>query len=166
LPTPYSVFQPDQEYPPPVRLRFPVRGGAASTTTALGVNHLRRLVLPAETASWPVRLPPVRGRRLLAPPRWESTTFADSLFPLVRPDLSCPGNPVSRSLRGSRSTGRASVPEPARKPILASWEPSERSRGCSTAFLGSAHLLAAHLRRGSCQCGTEVLLGACRSTPP
>ena len=36
--------------PSPVRLRLSVRGGAASTTAAFGVNHLRRLSLPAHSS--------------------------------------------------------------------------------------------------------------------
>ena len=39
--TSYFVFQFARELPPPLRLCFPVRGGAASTTAASGVNRLR-----------------------------------------------------------------------------------------------------------------------------
>ena len=42
LPTPYSDFQFGQEHSPPLRFGFPVRGGAASTTTAWRVNPLLR----------------------------------------------------------------------------------------------------------------------------
>jgi len=46
------------------------------------VNSLRRLSLPLRPGLSPVRLRRFEGRRLLPPPRWESTSLADFLFRL------------------------------------------------------------------------------------
>jgi hypothetical protein len=47
---------------PPLRPRLPVRGGAASTTAASGVNTILRLRLPADTAWCARRSAASRGR--------------------------------------------------------------------------------------------------------
>jgi hypothetical protein len=89
LPTPYSVFQPDQENPPPLRLRLPVRGA-----------------------------------RLLPPPRLESTRFFDSIFPMDRP-----GERGARPLREFHpaNTGDRSSPISAAELSIR----SARRRRCS-----------------------------------
>ncbi len=74
--------------------------------SASRVNSLRRLSLPLRPGVWPVRLHRFEGRRLLPPPRWESTSLADFLFPL---SLLSAGASVASATSPFRPRGAAST---------------------------------------------------------
>jgi hypothetical protein len=93
---PYSLFQPDQEHPPPVRFRLPFEGA-----------------------------------RLLSPPRWESTRFFASLFPLVLPGaratrMSQQGRGIYLATGGLAQLGIASLRVPPRSNSVLFHLPSSR----------------------------------------
>jgi hypothetical protein len=89
-------------------LFLPVEGRGTYFLSASRVNSLRRPFVSARTALSPARLRRFEGRRLLPPPRWESTSLADFVFrlSLLRPELPSPVR-LRFSVRGGAASTTA-----------------------------------------------------------